>query len=287
MIDENGNFIYSVNNGLADVQVLGAGDTLTEVFTYEVNDGNGGVVTETIEVTIQGADGVSINGVFLTGGSRILEGFRFAESAGFDQRDEEGNSTGTPILTLIPSYSGTASPGSVITISVLGRNGELLSGGQLTVVADIAGNWIANFNTLILGDSPYVVQIYTQAPAFLSSTPGVFETFRAPSINPTFSESEGLSVNSIFGRRLSGVGMMELNEANRNPGGNSGARLLNSSHLPADLQNMIPPGVDENGGSGQGNDDEAEEEEKPEENSQGNPNGGNPNAQPGEPGGNQ
>ena len=286
-INQNGDFVYTVDNGNGTVQALGTGDTLTETFTYEVNDGNGGTATETITVTIQGQDGIAVNGVFITGGSRILEGFRFAESSGFDDREEESNSTGRPILTLIPTYSGSASPGSVITISVLGRNGELLSGGQMTVVADIAGNWIANFNTLILGDSHYFVQIQTKPAAWGPSQPGVFQTFFAPAINPTFTGSQGLSIDSILGRRLSTVGMELLNQANRNPGGTAGNGPLTPQHLPVDLQNLIPPGIDENGGSGQSLEGEGEEEENPEETSQGNPNGGSSDGQPGEPNGNQ
>ena len=286
-INQNGDFVYTVDNGNGTVQALGTGDTLTETFTYEVNDGNGGTATETITVTIQGQDGIAVNGVFITGGSRILEGFRFAESSGFDDREEESNSTGRPILTLIPTYSGSASPGSVITISVLGRNGELLSGGQMTVVADIAGNWIANFNTLILGDSHYFVQIQTKPAAWGPSQPGVFQTFFAPAINPTFTGSQGLSIDSILGRRLSTVGMELLNQANRNPGGTAGNGPLTPQHLPVDLQNLIPPGIDENGASGQSLEGEGEEEENPEETSQGNPNGGSSDGQPGEPNGNQ
>jgi hypothetical protein len=80
-----------------------------------------------------------------------------------------------------------------------------------------------------------------------------------------------------------------LNQANRNPGGTAGNGPLTPQHLPVDLQNLIPPGIDENGGSGQSleGEGEGEDEENPEETSQGNPNGGSSDGQPGEPNGNQ
>ncbi len=261
-MNADGTFVYSVDSGNGNVQALRTGDTSTEVFTFQVADENGDLTTETITITIEGQDGIAVNDVFITGGSGVLEGFRFAESSVFDDREEEGSSSGIPLLTLIPTYYGSAAPGSVIQINVFGRNGEMLSGGQMTVVADMEKNWVANFDTLVLGDSQYFVQVETKPSTWGPSQPGVFQTFQASAINPTFSESEGLSVNSIFGRRLSTVGMELLNEANSNPGGTAGNGPLNPQHLPLDLQQLIlPGGVDENGSSGQGLPAEGEEED--------------------------
>ena len=286
VINEDGTFIYNVDrtpNG--PVSALSAGQSLTDTFTYTVDDGNGGVVQETMTFTIQGATGQFINGVFVTGGSNVLEGFRFAQSTGFSDDDNgPGNSTGEPILTLIPTYTGTAAPGSTVRISVLGANGELLSGGQMTVTADWAGNWIANFQTLVLGDSNYFVVVETTPMNWSPGAPGTFQLFYVPAINPFYNESQNLSVDSILGVRLPSVGMQQLNEANRNPGFNLGDLPFDPQNLPLDIRNQIPPGKDENGDSGQGGDGT---EENPEENSQGNPNGNGEDGQPGEPGGNQ
>ena len=80
--------------------------------------------------------------------------------------------------------------------------------------------------------------------------------------------------------------MQQLNDANRNPGGNPGSGPLTNSFLPLDIQTLIPAGGDENGGSGQTPGD-GEESEDPESSSQGNPGNGDSDDDPGEDGGNQ
>ncbi|QJP08925.1 VCBS domain-containing protein [Pseudomonas multiresinivorans] len=54
-IDANGNFVYVVNNDLAAVQALKAGDTLVETFTYRMHDTAGASSLARITITIQGS----------------------------------------------------------------------------------------------------------------------------------------------------------------------------------------------------------------------------------------
>ncbi len=148
----------------------------------------------------------------------ILEGFRFAQPGGLF--NEDGNTDrNRPILTLIPTYTGAASPGSVITIRIMSSNGEFLPGGSMTVVADLTGNWMAGFSDLVLGNSPYFIQIEEQPASWDSSMESVFRTFFAPAIGGSFNEAEILSPNAILLRRLSSVAMDILNQINRNPQG--------------------------------------------------------------------
>jgi VCBS repeat-containing protein len=49
---------FDVNN--ADVQYLGAGDTLTQTYAISVSDGHGGTATQTITVTIHGTNDVPV-----------------------------------------------------------------------------------------------------------------------------------------------------------------------------------------------------------------------------------
>ncbi|MGB3136310.1 MAG: VCBS domain-containing protein, partial [Nodosilinea sp.] len=52
----DGSYSYSLNNGNPAVQALAAGETLTEVFTYTVSDGNGGTAIATLTITINGTN---------------------------------------------------------------------------------------------------------------------------------------------------------------------------------------------------------------------------------------
>ncbi len=148
----------------------------------------------------------------------ILEGFRFAQPGGLFSEDGNANRN-HPILTLIPTYTGAASPGSVITIRIMSSNGEYLPGGSMTVVADLTGNWMAGFSDLVLGNSPYFIQIEEQPASWDSSMESVFRTFFAPAIGGSFNEAELLSPSAILLRRLSSVAMDILNQINRNPQG--------------------------------------------------------------------
>ncbi len=57
VLDPNtGAWSYALNNGSAAVQSLAAGQTVTDTFDVEVNDGNGGSDTETISINVQGAN---------------------------------------------------------------------------------------------------------------------------------------------------------------------------------------------------------------------------------------
>ena len=57
----DGSYTYTLDNGNAAVQALNLGQTLTDVFTYTVSDGNGGTDTETLTITIQGRDDISFD----------------------------------------------------------------------------------------------------------------------------------------------------------------------------------------------------------------------------------
>ncbi len=52
----NGSYSYLLNAANPAVQALAAGQTLTETFSYTINDGNGGVSTSTLTITINGAN---------------------------------------------------------------------------------------------------------------------------------------------------------------------------------------------------------------------------------------
>ncbi|QEL18583.1 beta strand repeat-containing protein [Limnoglobus roseus] len=52
----NGSWLYALNNSSPAVQALKAGQTVTDVFTYVVDDGQGGTGTGTLTITVTGAN---------------------------------------------------------------------------------------------------------------------------------------------------------------------------------------------------------------------------------------
>lgn len=52
----DGSYIYTLDNRSADVQALGVGQTLTDTFTYQIDDGTGGMDTATLTITITGSN---------------------------------------------------------------------------------------------------------------------------------------------------------------------------------------------------------------------------------------
>ena len=52
----NGQYQYTLNNGLAAVQALDDGQTLTEKFSYQIQDADGDPSTTTLTITIQGSN---------------------------------------------------------------------------------------------------------------------------------------------------------------------------------------------------------------------------------------
>ena len=103
-VDAAGNYVYNLNNGLAAVQGLSAGDTLTDQFTYTVTDGDGDTSPTTLTITINGAnDDVTITNLTPSaqGGDAVVDeddllaSRGVGESAGSDPTKEPLTVTGT------------------------------------------------------------------------------------------------------------------------------------------------------------------------------------------------
>jgi VCBS repeat-containing protein len=64
----DGTYSYALDNDNVDVQGLSSGETLVDTFTYEISDGNGGVDTATLDITVNGADDQAriLNGQLIT-----------------------------------------------------------------------------------------------------------------------------------------------------------------------------------------------------------------------------
>ncbi|MFC2968328.1 VCBS domain-containing protein, partial [Acidimangrovimonas pyrenivorans] len=55
-VDGQGAWSYVLNNDAANVQALDSGDSVTDSFTIDVSDGNGGLTTSAVTVTVNGTD---------------------------------------------------------------------------------------------------------------------------------------------------------------------------------------------------------------------------------------
>ncbi|MFQ9867117.1 MAG: VCBS domain-containing protein [Bilophila wadsworthia] len=55
-LNADGTYSYALNNSLSAVQGLGVGETLTDSFAYTVSDGHGGTASNTLTITISGAN---------------------------------------------------------------------------------------------------------------------------------------------------------------------------------------------------------------------------------------
>ncbi|EKE67775.1 retention module-containing protein, partial [Gallaecimonas xiamenensis] len=72
--NSDGSYSYNLDNSLAEVQGLSAGEFLTETFSYTLTDEFGATSIATLTITINGTDdGVTIDGLALAGGELSLD----------------------------------------------------------------------------------------------------------------------------------------------------------------------------------------------------------------------
>jgi large repetitive protein len=73
-INADGSYSYALNNSLTVVQGLDSDDTLTEVFTYVLTDGDGAARATTLTIAINGSDDpITINGLDLQGPELVVD----------------------------------------------------------------------------------------------------------------------------------------------------------------------------------------------------------------------
>jgi len=103
-----------------------------------------------------------------------------------------------PLISLMPLYSGSADPGSTLTIEIFSAGGAEV--GTETVVADAGGNWVAGFPTTTLRDYPQTVTISSQAPVNGDADASGFNlrTYFSPAVNSSHFFRQQLDIGSIF-----------------------------------------------------------------------------------------
>ncbi|WP_332613517.1 retention module-containing protein, partial [Achromobacter sp. ESBL13] len=113
-VDGNGNWTYNLDNANKDVQGLKTGQSITETFTVTVDDGNGGVVTKDVTVTINGTD----DGAIITPSTpdsdkgEVIEDKTLSVSGKLDVTDPDVGQAVFQVQTNAPGQHGTFSVGA-------------------------------------------------------------------------------------------------------------------------------------------------------------------------------
>lgn len=115
VLNADGSYVYTLDNANPQVQALGVGETLKEVFPYTLRDGDGDTSATTLTITINGAnDGVIIKGLDLTGGEVIVDEDNLASGSSPDA----GALTQTGTFTVtVPDGLADVTVGGVAVVS--------------------------------------------------------------------------------------------------------------------------------------------------------------------------
>ncbi len=236
---DDGSFSYTANPGAEGI----------DTFTYTVSDDRGGSSTETLTITVMLPTPVEPTpnpgshqqpgtpdpqpqpdvDITFVGGSSVLQGFRLIESfvaapTELEEADAASESSG-PMLSLMPIFVGSATPGTVVKVSVRGASGESIAGGETTVVADTAGGWVAQFPNLTMDDAEnYRIVIEQSEPSWDiahggSIKDGHVKTYFAPAISTAATSPEELTTSSVLGRRLTANALQESIDQSQYPAG--------------------------------------------------------------------
>jgi uncharacterized repeat protein (TIGR01451 family) len=220
----------NLEGGVIAGTVRGAGlDTITLTVTALAPSSVTSVTTvvNTVVVTDDGANGADENP--LNNNARdediIRPPFVFdsirnqAETddggSGFFRRPEDLEFT-LPPLPISPLYSGSTEPGTTLHIRLFDAEGREI--GTQTVVADVGGNWVAGFPSVILFDQPHAIEMQQVTSTMNESTLSGFNlrTYFSPATHGQLFFSHALSPEMVFGVSPWTV-LQSLHEALNNP----------------------------------------------------------------------
>jgi uncharacterized repeat protein (TIGR01451 family) len=236
-IDANGNYVYTVNNGLAAVQALKAGESLSEVFTYQMHDTAGATSQAQIRITIQGAWDAPV----------AHDDLDFAVAT-----DDDGNGGSNPIGNVLPNDTDVDA-GDHKTLTGIGlgaegdnpaltgvpggttqANGQVLVGqyGTLTIGADGSYQYVVDSSNdviIALGPLGFVIEQFTYQvtdDGGLSDTATLNIVIRGQDQPPITAPDQGTAVEAGG-----------LNNAT--PGSDPGGNVLDNDHDP-DTIDLFP-----------------------------------------------
>ena len=135
-IDANGEYTYVLDNANAAVQGLDGDDTLSEVFTYTIEDGDGDVRTTTLTITVKGNDDPVVLGGLDGNGAEIVVDEDDLPARDGDRPGEPAGSSPDPAgLVKTGTFTITAQDG-LATIEVGGVT--IWTGGSFVAGQSIA-----------------------------------------------------------------------------------------------------------------------------------------------------
>jgi len=130
-----------------------------------------------------------------------------------DHRDLEWT---LPPLPIAPIYSGSVASGTTLVLTIYDDSGSEL--GSQTVVADVGGNWLASFPSLIIYDTPHSMNIKQLSATYNDNAMSVFDmrTYFVPALTPQLFFSNEVSVNTVLNFAPSAI-LKAMHDAYSNP----------------------------------------------------------------------
>jgi VCBS repeat-containing protein len=177
-VSANGDVVYDPTNA-HDVQALAAGQTLTDTFTYTVDDGHGGSSTATVQLVVAGInDAPAFTGV-AAGATFEANGAAVAIATGVSASDIDSVSFNGGSLTATVTDGGhegdTLSIATTQTIRLDGKNVMFDSDGEGEGNAVTIGTLTDNINSLTVAlnnnATDTAVAALTQAIQFQNTIP--------------------------------------------------------------------------------------------------------------------
>ena len=203
-LDLEGDGSYTYTADLTATQALDPGDTVTDVFTYTVDDGNGGTDTATITITVIGVNDTPVAqndvGVIVEDGTLTVANSANANLSG--SYDATGEHSGDVIDTSSSSHTDSdADDSASLTVTAIrvgssegsgtaGSIGSALTGtyGQLTIAANGSYSYVANqdaADALDVGDSVTDTFNYTLSDGTATDIGVITITILGANDNPT------------------------------------------------------------------------------------------------------
>jgi VCBS repeat-containing protein len=135
VIEADGSYTYTLNNGAANVQGLSEGEFATDTFAYTISDGHGGTATATLVVTVFGTD----DGVIISDLTPAAQG---GDAAVNEANLADGSAPNAPALTQTSTFTIDA-PDGVNNLTVDGH--AVITGGSFapTSFTTALGNTLA------------------------------------------------------------------------------------------------------------------------------------------------
>ena len=162
-IAEDGSYTYTITDTIS-AQALPAGGTLTETFTYEVSDGNGGLDTAVLVITIAGTNDEPV----ITSNTTAATG----------SVTEAGNSDDGTVVAGTATTSGTLTSSDVDSTSTATWSGD---------ATGTYGNLVINSST---GEWTYTLDNSSTATQALDEDDSVTETFTVTVTDDQGSETD-------------------------------------------------------------------------------------------------